>query len=600
ALEVASFAAHEQLLFPDQSVADILATLRDKSTRADVLYLDAQLVYRECPDPSLYGGLQLLKHIRLSPSLERLSLLPVVVGAVDPPGWLIRQSVDNVIIFSPGCEAVKLPTLISNFDEAFGRLQSFSDHDQMRDVMRPFVWMTERDKQLWEHAYRNRAGVGKFLKEFAGLAEHDAGYLHYEGKWQGEVWFKKVQFLQGQQDARIGSDIAQLRKHMHGQARNCRFIYIDDEHWLGWSYGLYMGLVGGSVRPECFDKGRELSLIETPDGRLMCFAKPEEVESFFKNEAENLNNAFQEWATCAKKGQDMLKAISSHPPCDLVFLDLRLTPHDQHRDRPAENLTGIQLLRRIKSAFLDLPVIIVSASKDVRSLREAERWGADGYWIKDLSTGEELMQTVIRCLEKAKLRPIWRAIRMVEEKEEIVAYKWSTADGTLQKRTLSKAEPTVQSGTYQSLAHFTDAHRELWEGWLDRQLIAQWLRESFRLLWDEKGIRNLGFHDEDYPYDRVILDMGLIQELRLKGLAERGESRWTGVPFKECESKLRNRRNDMVHPERTGCGSKPSPATREEAITFLKFSLNRLLDQELFSEERAEAPWFTPRRSAGL
>lgn len=34
------------------SVADILDMLRGKSQDADVLYLDAQLIFRECPNPS--------------------------------------------------------------------------------------------------------------------------------------------------------------------------------------------------------------------------------------------------------------------------------------------------------------------------------------------------------------------------------------------------------------------------------------------------------------------------------------------------------------------------------------------------------------------
>lgn len=116
-----------------------------------------------------------------------------------------------------------------------------------------------------------------------------------------------------------------------------------------------------------------------------------------------------------------------------------------------------------------------------------------------------------------------------------------------------------------------------WEAWRDRGLIIRWLRESFRLLWDGKEIFNPSFHDEDYPYDRVILDIGLIQELRLKGLDERDESRWKSVPFKKCEVRLRERRNDMVHPDRRG-----RPAERREATAFLKFTLNRLLDWEFF------------------
>lgn len=566
----------------DNSVTEILKVLQDESSDADVLYLDAQLSYQECPDASYYGGLQLVQHIRLTPSLGRLSLLPIVIGTVDTPMFLIRQSVDNIIVFSPGCEVVKLPTLLDNLCEALQRCQPFTDYEQMSKSVRPFVLFTEGDERACEHAYRNRAGVGKFLKEFALLSENSPGYLHYEGIWRDKLWFKKAQFLQLTPVVKGTIDEGSVSKSEVNETKNHRYIYIDDEHWLGWSYGLYVGLFEDAIDFEVFDKGRSSPYVQTPDGRLICFSEPESFERFINDERQKMEGILKEWSEQRLKPKAMGQLMQPLP-YSLIFLDLRLKREDEDPGRKAEEFTGIQLLRQIKEAFPEVPVIIVTASRDERSAREARKWGADGYWIKNISTGKELMDTIIKCLRKTELRAIWRAIRMIEEKEELVCYEWNASASKLKERVLPKKEPKTPEGRTMSLDEFKKVNEQSWEAWRDRRLIMRWLRESFWLLWEGEEVRNPNFHDEDYPYDRVILNMGLIQELRLKGLDERHESRWKGVYFREYEMKLRHRRNDMVHSDRGG-----NLATPEEAIAFFKFTINRLLDCEIFPRSEWE------------
>ncbi|MFN3423013.1 MAG: hypothetical protein ACK40X_14965, partial [Armatimonadota bacterium] len=124
------------LVSANDPVAGILTTLQDKSSSADVLYLDAQLVYQECPDPSYYGGLELFKHIWLTPSLEPLSPLPIVMGTVDATGWLTQQA-----------KVVELPRLLINLWEALQRGQRFSGYEQALNAIKPFVLFTEDDQR---------------------------------------------------------------------------------------------------------------------------------------------------------------------------------------------------------------------------------------------------------------------------------------------------------------------------------------------------------------------------------------------------------------------------------------------------------------------
>ncbi|NWG32591.1 MAG: response regulator [Rhodocyclaceae bacterium] len=562
------FSLHVLLISKDDPLLDILDALQSRSNNADLLYLSAQLVYKECPDSSYYGGLEIIKHIRLTPSLDPLSLLPIVVGTIDTTARLIRQKVDNAIIFSPSCEVVKLPTSLAVFRDALQYHQPFSDYKQVYDAMKPFVWITEHDKgekRLWEHTYRNRDGVFRFLREFSGLSEEDDGYKCYKQELQGEIWFKKAQFLQAEQGTEFEAEeekLAEKREDMQKTIREkgYRFIYIDDDHQYGWSYGLHIGLFGSST------------------GELECISDPAEAKHLFEEKANELKDALGNDINKKKE----FEQIMASPPYDLVFLDLRLEREDENRTY--EEFTGIKLLSQIKSDFPDLPVIIVSASRDVRSWREAKRYGADGYWVKDTSTGKELINTILRCLEKTELRPIWRAIRAVEEKSEITCLEWK--NGKWESRALPKELPLQEGQQPHSLDELLNIQGM--EEWLDRNLIHRWLREAFQLLWEGEEIRNPTFQDDDdYPYDRVILDMGLIQELRLKGLFRdsdgRDEDKWKAIPFKEYEKKLHYRRNEMAHPYAYGTRGqfqRPTGAKREEAIAFMKFTLDRLLDRE--------------------
>lgn len=664
------------LVSDDDSVGDILGALQEKSSKASVLYLDAQLVFRECPDPSYYGGLELVKHIRITPSLEPLSLLPIVIGTVDAPAWLIRQGADNVIVFSPGCEVVKWPAPLERLRTALRRHRPFTDEPTMRRALRPFVIFTDADERARHHAYLNRAGVGKFLREFAGsVIGHDHPRLReYDRMLQTEIWLKKMHFLRSDLQARAPvneQECEELRRACHPH----RFILVDDDYNLGWSLGLRAGLFGDP---------------SDADDRLLCIAGYDEAVAFFEEAAQGRERALEAWAqaeyeyeqkirceaearqrrTWAQQARDraqanlqaaeqnlqntqkryrkaeealqrqfeafistvaypmveqftkpqgtgsnLLDAIPHLPDnvgrfnqalndCDsarqsyeraesacqaarrdyqeaevklreaeeafrraqrdrteaetklrqieqwvnesfpyrLVFLDLRLQlPADEHR--PVEELTGIRLLGEIKRRFPDLPVIVMTASEKALTAEKARELGADGYWVKGLSDGRHLRQAVLECLKKAELRSVWLDIQKVKRKAEIHCFLWQ--GGQFVPRPLGLENP-------------------------DRLDIVEWLTESFWLLWHEP-------RGPVAPYERVVLNMGRIQEVRYRIPPDvRRELDDLNVPLPPGERKLRQRRNEVAHARKQPSMGR-TPCTREEALEFLWYTLEQLL-----------------------
>jgi len=670
----------------------ILLELEDRGELVDVVYINAHLVYQECPDPSYCGGLELFKHIRLTPSLGRVSLLPVILAVLDSPERYIRLRADNVIIFSPGCAICHLPFSLHQLREALNDLHSFDSPEEMQTSLRDFVILTAEDKIASQHAYRNRVGLPKFLIEFCDdlIPDNHTIIGNYERMVLTSLWLKKMTFLQEGQPTR--SSVVEITpQELVRRCQGKRFIYIDDEHQLGWSWGLYTGLFGNAPESSIF--GRQDEMIDT-DG-LLCISSFQKAKEFFEkrrrqieegltawadaeekyrlkvqeyNEAysrlqqardrineskrrkeeikgilenckkqleekeknfreilkdfseyfagiwagelnpdaqnkelqqridalhrakeefilalrsqqnaqkewqdaesrfqqaekelEEANKAFREAQSEYKEAENNLKRAqislqNTFLTYSLIFLDLRLEqPLDERRE--IGEISGIRLLKQIKEFDPSIPVIVFTASEKALSYEKAKALGADGYWIKGISSGSDLRKEIVECIERERLRQFWLQIRQLEVKKEVFCLQFE--NGQLSLRQVDDSE---------------------------RQQVLKWLKESFLLLYQKeiKGIE--GVLEEYSVYDRVVLNMGLIQEVRYKGVRDESwehlSKSWKIPPD---DQKLRKLRNDVAHAYEVERGRivriRESPVVSDkDAREVLEYTLRWLLE----------------------
>jgi len=678
----------------EDSLYQILLALKDKGESVDVVYINAHLVYQECPDPSYCGGLELFKHIRLTPSLGRVSLLPVILAVLDSPERYIRLRADNVIIFSPGCAICHLPFSLHQLREALNDLHSFDSPKEMQTSLRDFVILTAEDKIASQHAYRNRVGLPKFLIEFCDdlIPDNHTIIGNYERMVLTSLWLKKMTFLQEGQPTR--SSVVEITpQELVRRCQGKRFIYIDDEHQLGWSWGLYTGLFGNAPEPSIFERQDEM--IET-DG-LLCISSFQKAREFFEQCQIQIENGLKAWADAEEryrlKGQEYIevqsrlqqarerfneskrqkeeiekkgtlencikqleekeksfreilsdfseyfaniwsgdlnpdaqnkelqqridtlhrakeefifalrsqqnaqkewqeaessllqakkeleeadaafkKAQSEYEEAknnltraqkslrntflkySLIFLDLRLEqPLDERRE--IEEISGIRLLEQIKKFDPSIPVIVFTASEKALSYEKAKALGADGYWIKGISSGSDLRKEIVECIERERLRQFWLQIRQLEVKKEVFCLQFE--NGQLSLRQVDDSE---------------------------RQQVLKWLKESFLLLY-QKEIRGIeGVLEEYSVYDRVVLNMGLIQEVRYKGVRDESwehlSKSWKIPPD---DQKLRKLRNDVAHAYEVERGRivriRESPVVSDkDAREVLEYTLRWLLE----------------------
>lgn len=109
-------------------------------------------------------------------------------------------------------------------------------------------------------------------------------------------------------------------------------------------------------------------------------------------------------------------------PYDLIFLDLRLP---KIRKKEIEYDNGIDLLKKIKKCYPQIPVIVFTASNKSWTRETVQNFGADGMYVKespeyagDQNYSKEnfinFEKLVRETLEKYKvLRPYWEAIQII-------------------------------------------------------------------------------------------------------------------------------------------------------------------------------------------
>lgn len=97
-------------------------------------------------------------------------------------------------------------------------------------------------------------------------------------------------------------------------------------------------------------------------------------------------------------GKDCLANLYKKP--DLISIDFSLP-----------DINGIELYKKIKAAYADIPVIVISAQEDVSTAVELLKMGVTDYLVKDESTKDLLWNAVKRIRENQSLKKEVESLR---------------------------------------------------------------------------------------------------------------------------------------------------------------------------------------------
>ena len=182
------------------SIAEILCHIEDEKPQAVFIYNELKL--KNEPSRSKHNGLDLIKHIRLTPLKDNLHNLPIVLLHWLPIEHYIEKNLENLILFSSGIKRVRLPFTNSDFDVPA----------RLSENITPFLFHSESDEKISEHQFRNEIAISQFE------AELTSGKSILKDK---PIWYKKLYYQQGYTSVNIDETI------VNSQLR-VRLLLIDD------------------------------------------------------------------------------------------------------------------------------------------------------------------------------------------------------------------------------------------------------------------------------------------------------------------------------------------------------------------------------------
>ncbi|MFN8353692.1 MAG: hypothetical protein U0Y10_04580 [Spirosomataceae bacterium] len=125
-----------------------------------------------------YKGLELLKHLRLTPLSNNLNNVPIVFFHWLPIEQYIENDIENLILFSPGIKRVTLPFRSLAFDCPMALTESLI----------PFLFNEDKDEKISEHQFRNEVAINQFETQSV------LGEVNLKDE---PIWYKKLYYKQG-------------------------------------------------------------------------------------------------------------------------------------------------------------------------------------------------------------------------------------------------------------------------------------------------------------------------------------------------------------------------------------------------------------------
>jgi len=300
----------------DRDIIKILNEIKEKTENNNIqaIFINAHLTFNEHSYRHQCGGIELLKHIRLTKELRTACLLPIILGTFLPVEYYIRKSPDNVIILSPGCRLLPVPSCLFHLPLQIELPKGFKSFESMKEAIKDFI-ITDREKRISKHGYQNIVGVHRFIHDFCKEIPIDSSYLkNYQRFYMKELWFKKMLFKDffGVKTGYISSKSSNLNEKFQEISSSKKFVFIDDKHYLGWSWGLYSGLFAEPGPPELFSKGK--SLIEVNGGNFIVIAEYKKAEEFFSQHKHDFQNILDRWYEKEKEYKRVKQNYNSNFP----------------------------------------------------------------------------------------------------------------------------------------------------------------------------------------------------------------------------------------------------------------------------------------------
>jgi len=304
------FSCHsEQVDTSSKPFNNILTELIGK--KADILIIPAEQTIVSCFSPN-FSGIELIKHIRLTPELENINKLPIILLHWHSIDYYINKTEENIFLYSPGIYRYRLP-----YDKIDFNLEKLPELESLI----PYLFGSKNDKLINDHVFRNTIALDQFNKQLNNPSVDSIGE---------PLWFKKFFYKN------FGS--SDFQKSTVSKLNNLSLnIMLIDDLADEWKVSIHQLLPKSSIQVE-----------KDPLNLLKSFSDN------FVVDIDELNriNRFDDSAI-DKFSLKVLKA-----KFDIILLDI----YFGNEEINIEQSSGYNFLMELEDMKIDIPVMIFSAT----------------------------------------------------------------------------------------------------------------------------------------------------------------------------------------------------------------------------------------------
>lgn len=330
-------------LYIDEKLKD--GDLKCKIEAADVVFIKVSLSQNYLE----YLGLRLAYHIRLTKSLGVKANIPIFFIAEESFQFLGLTFHEPSILFSGGIYLIK--ETIEDYHKAIrwfneGEIKALQDFDKFVTS----IQISPPSNYQSHHAIANEWALTRYFSMFE-KDETNEWYNNFRKKVLDLDYLKTLHFKYI--EAKASRQRFNPKKHAYtpliGGIENMKLGIIDDEINKGWlEFYKYV-----------LNKSKAQSI---------------PYNDFRKEESkEELLGRLKSW---------LLESFKSSEPIDLFIIDLRLHD-DDFSEQDFDNLSGIQIIRFIKSKNPGVQIVVATASNKVWNFQKCLEYGVKYFSIKE-------------------------------------------------------------------------------------------------------------------------------------------------------------------------------------------------------------------------
>jgi len=366
------------IVVKNKTIPELLRLISTTPKETEAILVSSHLLFDRDTGRYNLNGVELVQHIRLTESLEPVNCLPIIVYGWDDLVSCLKARPDNVILLASGMAYVQLPATVNTFRKALEQIERFNSFAELKQAIRDHVLLTSSEQAASSHDYRNKAGVAKLTQEFAltGDSILDALEESYREILDNDLWLKKYSFINSLRLPAVEQEqSSEEQVRFKELTRGKKFLYIDDQHRVGWSYVLYAGLSPDNLSAEFF-KAPDRCLT-TPNGRFVAVDSYDLAMSMVEKEKNEFDTLLARWAEAEWRWSEANRSLRS-----------------ARQNLTVAEKTNEEISRRIADAEKNLKACEISSTEKRNSFREKTKAFAQTW--AEIETGPaEMPDTVI-------------------------------------------------------------------------------------------------------------------------------------------------------------------------------------------------------------